>query len=281
MSRQIVRRNGQVDSRLTQSTRTITPLSSIRVDKGASTPIYWQIAEAIGALLAGGVLPPGYVLPPERVLCAQFGISRMTLRQAMSLLDREGLINSRRGVGTVVTLSRLRKQQQETLSFTEEIRARGGRPESRLISLDLAIPTPLVRDFFELQDQQKVYEVQRVRLKDGEPLALELARLPERLCPGLERFDLARNSLYETLERSYGIGIETWDEEISAEIPNSQQRKLLSLPARRAVLVVNRKAYMEDGRPVELTRSVYRGDRYTFIAHSIRKSKSILAATGS
>ena len=270
-----------MDSPVTTSAQTITPFSSIRIDKDASTPIYQQIAEAIGSLLARGVLPPGHVLPPERVFCAQFGISRMTLRQAMSLLDREGLINSRRGVGTVVTHSRLSKQQQEVRSFSEEIRARGGRPESRLISFELAIPTPPVRDLFELQEQQKVYEIQRVRLSDGEPLALELARLPERLCPGLERFDLARSSLYEILEQSYGLRPETCDEEISAEIPSSQQRKLLSLPARTAVLVFNRKTYMEDGRPLELTRSVYRGDRYSAIVHSVRKNKSILPATGS
>ncbi len=269
-----------MDSAVTTSTQTITPFSSIRIDKDASTPIYLQIAEAIGSLLASGVLPPGYVLPPERVLCEQFGISRMTLRQATSLLDREGLINSRRGVGTVVTHSRLRKQQQEVRSFSEEIRARGGRPESRLISLDLAVPAAPVRDFFELHDQQKVYEIQRVRLKDGEPLALELARIPERLCPGLERFDLARSSLYEVLERSYGLRPEACNEEISAEIPTSQQRKLLGLPARTAVLVINRKTYMENERPLELTRSVFRGDRYSAIVHS-RKSKSILQTTSS
>ena len=117
-----------MDSALTKPTRTITPFSSIRVEKDASTPIYRQIAEAVGALLANGVLPPGYILPPERVLCAQFSISRMTLRQAMSLLDREGLINARRGVGTVVTLSRLRKQQQEALSLAKKFeRAAGAR----------------------------------------------------------------------------------------------------------------------------------------------------------
>ena len=125
----MVHRKGQPDSALSKLAQNITPFSSIRIDKHASTPIYRQIAEAIGSLLARGVLPAGYVLPPERVLCAQFGICRMTLRQAMSLLDREGLINSRRGVGTVVTHSRLAKQQQEALSFTEEIRARGGRPD--------------------------------------------------------------------------------------------------------------------------------------------------------
>jgi GntR family transcriptional regulator len=258
------------------STQNITPFTSIRVDKDAPTPIYLQIAEGISALLASGVFPPGYILPPERVLCEQFGISRMTLRQAMSLLDREGLIDSRRGMGTVVTHSRLRKQQQELRSFSEEIRERGGRPESRLISMELASPAPAVRDFFELREHQKVYEIQRLRLDDGEPLALELARIPERLCPGLERFDLVRTSLYQILEQSYGLRLESCSEEISAEIPNLQYRKLLALPRNTAVLVVNRKTYSEDGRPVEFTRSVFRGDRYSAIVHSVRKKKSIL-----
>ncbi len=79
-------------------------------------------------LLDSGVLPSGYVVPPERVLCAQFGISRLTVRQAMSLLDRESLINSCRGAGTVATHNHLRKQQQEMRSFSEEIQARDGRP---------------------------------------------------------------------------------------------------------------------------------------------------------
>src|SRR5882724_4789522 len=139
------------------STPNLGPFSSIRLDKDSPNPIYLQIAEAIGELLRTGVLPAGYVLPPERVLCEQFNISRMTLRQAMSLLDREGLIESRRGRGTVVTPPRLRKQQQELKSFSEEIRDRGGRPESRLISLELTVPGESVRDFFELRDQQKVY----------------------------------------------------------------------------------------------------------------------------
>jgi len=262
-------------------TQIITPFSSIRLDKDAPTPIYLQIAEGISSVLASGALPNGYVLPPERVLCELFGVSRMTLRQAMSLLDREGLIDSRRGLGTVVTHSRLRKQQQELRSFSEEIRQRGGRPESRLISLELATPTPSQREFFELQEQQKVYEIQRLRLNDGEPLALESAFVPERSCPGLERFDLAKSSLYQVLEESYGIRLETSSEEISAEIPNSQYRKLLTLPRNTAVLVVNRKTYAGDGRPIEFTHSVYRGDRYTAIVHSVRKKKSGLKAPSS
>src|SRR5262249_43202348 len=118
----------------------------------------------------------------------------------------------------------------------------------------------------------------RLRLNDGEPLALELARIPERLCPGLERFDVAKTSLYQILEQSYGLRLESCSEEISAEIPNSQYRKLLNLPRNTAVLVVNRNTYTDDGRPVEFTRSVFRGDRYSAMVHSVRKKKSILKA---
>jgi len=258
------------------SIQNTTPFSSIRVDKNAPTPVYLQIAAGISSILASGVLPPGYVLPPERVLCEHFGVSRMTLRQAMSLLDREGLVDSRRGLGTIVTHGRVRKQQQELRSFSEEIRERGGRPESRMISLELAIPTSAVREFFELREQQKVYEIERLRLNDGEPLAVEIARIPERLCPGLERFDLARTSLYQILRESYGVGPASGSEEISAEMPSSQHRKLLSLGRNTAVLVVNRKTYTDDGRPLELTRSVYRGDRYSAVVHSVRKKEMIL-----
>ncbi|HKN33362.1 MAG TPA: GntR family transcriptional regulator [Terriglobales bacterium] len=263
------------------STPNVAPFLSIRLDKDSPNPIYLQIAEGIGELLKSGALPAGYVLPPERALCERFGISRMTLRQAMGLLDREGLIESRRGRGTVVTPARLRKQQQELKSFSEEIRDRGGRPESRLISLERTLPGESVRDFFELGDQQKVYEIHRLRLKDGEPLALEFVRIPERLCPGLERFDIAKNSLYQILEESYGLRLENCIEEISAEAPTAKLRKLLALPKNAAVLVVNRKTFAEDGRAVELTRSTYRGDQYSAIVRSVRKKKPILRASTS
>lgn len=263
------------------STPNVAPFASIRLDKDSPKPIYLQIAEGISELLKGGVLPAGHVLPPERVLCEHFRISRMTLRQAMSLLDREGLIESRRGRGTVVTHSRLRKQLQELKSFSEEIRDRGGRPESRLISLKQIVPEEPVRAFFELNEQQKVYEILRLRLKDGEPLTVELARIPERLCPGLERFDVANNSLYQILEESYGLRLENCIEEISAETPTAQIRKLLELPRSAAVLVVNRKTFAEDGRAVEFTRSTYRGDQYSAIVHSVRKKKAFLRGSTS
>ena len=239
-------------------------------------PIYLQIAEGIGALLKEGVFPPGYFLPSERSLCEQFGISRMTLRQAMGLLDREGLIDSHRGRGTIVTSGALRKKGQELKSFSEEIRERGGKPESQVLSLERKIPSESALAFFGLTEGQKVYEILRLRLNDGEPLAVELACIPERLCPGLERFDLAKNSLTQILGETYGLHLESCVEEFTAEVPNVQIRQLLGLTKNSAVLVANRKTFADDGRAVELARSTYRGDRYGAIVHSVRKKKSVL-----
>ena len=102
-------------------------------------------------------------------------------------------------------------------------------------------------------------------------LALETVLLSRRLCPRLEQFDLARNSLYKILEESYNVRIDTCTEDISARLPNAEQRKLLALPRNVAVLVVARKTHTDLGQPVEFTHAAYRGDLYSAVVHSIRK----------
>jgi GntR family transcriptional regulator len=251
----------------------LAPPFDIVVDKQAALPAYVQIAAGLSSVLRSGAVPAGTLLPPERVLCEQYHVSRMTLRQAMGILDREGLIESHPGRGTFVRPRRLQKQEQEFRSFTEEIRLRGGVPESKLISFDVIEPGRAAREFFDLQRSDRVYEICRLRLKDGEPLAAERAQIPQRLAPGLDRYDLSKKSLYATLEGRYGLVLEKSLEEISAELPNGKDRRLLKVPAKTAVLVVNRRTFSNAGAPLELTESRYRGDMYTAVVHSVRNQK--------
>lgn len=244
---------------------------SIRIDKRSGVPAYLQIAAGIRTMIQQAALPAGYPLPPERVLCEAYGVSRMTLRQAISMLEREGLVVSYRGRGTFVAHERLKKQQQEFRSFTEEIRSRGGKPQSRLISFEELPADFEAQEFFRLRKDQKIYKISRLRLDDDVPLAVEVARLPKSLCPSLDSFDLEKNSLYSVLEQSYGLRLESCIEEISAERPSSRDRKLLVLPKAGVVLAIRRKTFTDIGQPVELTRTVYRGDLYSAIVHSIRK----------
>lgn len=243
---------------------------AIRLDKGSGTPIYLQIAEEIRALLKRGGLPAGTSLPPERILCESYGVSRMTLRQAFDLLARDGLIETQRGRGTFVAPKRLSKQQQQMRSFTEEIRARGGTPSSRMVSFRVQPASLEAQEFFgEIADGQ-VYEMKRLRYCDGEPLALETVQIPCRLCPNLDRFDLANHSLYRILEENYGLTLTHCVEEISAARPERLHLKLLGTPAPTAVLVIKRKTYTAAEVPVEFGTTVYRGDAYSAMVRSVR-----------
>jgi len=242
----------------------------LRIDKADPTPMYAQIAEAIQALLRSGGLPPGSALPPERVLCEHLGVSRMTLRQAYDLLEREGLIQCQRGRGTFVSPRRINKQQQEMRSFTEEIRARGATPSSKLITFRTLRPGHAAREFFRLPEDEPVYEIERVRLADDTPLAIEKVEIPCYLCRGLADFDLARQSLYRILEEHYGLELARCVEEISAARPDRKHRQLLAAPRSAAILVIKRKTFTANDTPVEMGVTAYRGDLYQAIVRSVR-----------
>jgi len=245
---------------------------AIRVDKASATPVYTQIAAGVRGVIGQMAEARGMALPPERVLCERFGVSRMTLRQALDVLVREGLINQERGRGTFVTRQRLEKQQQEFRSFSEEIAARGARPSSRLISLDRAPADEEAREVFGPDAGDGVYRIVRVRLADGTPLAVETVRIPVRLCPDLERYSLEDASLYDTLDKVYGLQPSQAVEEIAAGLAGAVERKLLGLPRPSPVLIIRRQTFTGEGDPVELTTAVIRGDLYRAMVRSSRAS---------
>ena len=242
------------------------------VDRNHPLPVYAQIAEAIRKLVHSGTLPPGTMLPPERVLCDEFQVSRMTLRQAYELLERDHILQRQRGRGTLIAPHRMRKQQQQMRSFSEEIRARGGRPHSTLLSFQTVQPTDNLRDQFSLPEGEQVYRIERIRFSDATPLALEVVHIPCYLCRGLDGFDLARRSLYTVLETEFGLHLARSLESISAALPSSRDRKLLKLCPGTALLVVERKTYTASGTPVEAAVTTYRGDLYQAVVHSVRTS---------
>jgi GntR family transcriptional regulator len=255
---------------LTNPMGAMSALSKIRIDKHDPGPVYLQIAGAIKELLRTGQIAAGTAMPPERVLAQQFGVSRMTMRQANDILERQGLIERHAGRGTFAVQNRIIKQEQETRSFSEEIRRRGGIPSSRLISFRTIEASPSAAELFAISTGEPLYEIERVRLADGVPIAFESVQIPARLCPHLERFNLVDHSLYEILEGNYGIELARSEEEISAIQPNRLHRKMLGLPRNIAVLQIKRNTFTSDGRPLELATTVYRGDLYTAIVKSTR-----------
>lgn len=248
----------------------IEALVSLRVDKSTATPVYRQIAEVIRGLIRERTLAPGARLPPERVMCERIGISKMTLRQAYGLLEREGILESRRGFGSVVCQPRLDKKLPEMRSFSEEMTSRGHSVSSRVLRSGIAEPSLLAREFFSLSANQKVYDVQRLRLCDDRPIAIERVELPADWLPGLDRFDLRTLSLYRVLEEHYGIQLARCREEISAVRPDRVQKRLLEIDGPVALLVIKRESYAANASPIEISVSAYRGDMYTASVDAMR-----------
>lgn len=240
------------------------------IDRSNPIPVYLQIADSLRALLRTRTFPPGTLLPPERLLCEAFHVSRMTLRQAFDILEREHLIQSQRGRGTLVCYPRLRKQQQEMRSFTEEIRARGGNPQSRLMRFEEVQPSASLQNLLQLPPGQRVFRIERLRMDSSVPLAVERVEVPCYLCPTLQQFDLARQSLYQILENEFGLHLDRSTETISAVKATREQRHLLALPQGVGILRIERRAFTMNNTPIEVSLTAYRADMYQAIVHSTR-----------
>src|SRR5690349_2961316 len=156
-------------------------LSKIRIDKHDPGPVYLQIAGAIKELLRTGQIAAGTAMPPERVLAQQFGVSRMTMRQANDILERQGLIERHAGRGTLAVEKRSIKQEQETRRISAEFRRRGGIPLSRLISNRTIAASASAAELFAFSAGEPLYEIERVRRADGVPIAFEAVQIPARL----------------------------------------------------------------------------------------------------
>jgi GntR family transcriptional regulator len=210
-------------------------------------------------------LDVGETIPSERQLTHQLGVSRLTVRAALDELVRDGYLDRRHGSGTYVTEPKI-AQPLTLTSFSEDMRRRGMVPGSRTLEL-VTIPTGarLARRLAVSPDVRLV-RVTRLRLADGEPIAMEVLHIPEVLVPGLSRADLENRSFYELLEERYGIVITSGTQTIEPTVTSPEESEVLGVPLHTPAFLFERTTASESGRVVEFVRSIYRGDRYRLVA---------------
>jgi GntR family transcriptional regulator len=219
-----------------------------------------QQLRTILAELATTQLRPGDMLPSERQLCADYGVSRITVREALGQLVSEGLLVRTQGKGTFVA-HRPARSRLHIASFHEDMRRMGLEPSTVVLSAGLVpSPPPLTVERLGLAPGGAAYHVRRLRLADRLPMSVDDAWYSAELLPGLDELDL-QASLYDTLARHYGRPIDHAEQTVSAGLAGEEIGRLLDIPGSGPVLAFDRVSYSR-GNAVEHARSWYRADRY-------------------
>lgn len=206
------------------------------------------------------VLVPGQAIPSERELMATCQVSRATVRKAIDDLVAEGVLRRTHGLGTFAVAPRL-ESTLHLASFSQDMRRRGLRPASRLLSLGREVPPAAVATALGLADGEPAWHVVRVRLADDAPVAHEDGWYPAALFAGLDRHRLAERSLYEVLGSEYGRWIDRAEQDLWAEPADADLAATLGVQPGAPVLAFRRRSEAAGVR-VEHVVSRYRGDRY-------------------
>jgi len=229
-----------------------------------SGPRYVKLRQRLEFGIGTGVLEPNSSLPPEREIAELTDLSRVTVRKAIQELAREGLVEQRQGSGTFIReqVAKVEQSLSSLTSFTEDMAKRGMDTTSKWLERGVFAPTETEASVLGLAKSEDVARIYRLREAGGYPMALERASLPLDILPNpLE----VTTSLYEVLSRLGKRPVRA-TQKISAVNLAAKEASLLGVAEGDAGLSIERTSFLETGRAAELTRSLYRGDAYDFVA---------------
>lgn len=238
-------------------------------------PKHAQLSDAL-AELAVHELGPEAAIPSERELMAAYDVSRSTVRKAIESLIADGLLHRIHGKGTFVATPRL-ESRLHLASFSQDMRQRGLRPSTRLLRVERDEPPAEVARALALDGSsdraeggdgandggaadRTAWRIDRIRLADGHPIALEHGWYPHSALPDLDRHELG-GSLYQLFADVYGLTIDSAEQTLWGEVADAATARRLDAPANTPLLVFRRVSRAAD-RPLEYVVSRYRGDRY-------------------
>ena len=234
--------------------------------KKSRQPLYFQLKSLIEARIESGEWKPGAQVPSERELCEQFKISRITVRHAIAELVNEGRLTRAHGRGTFVAKPQVEQRLAHLTGFTQDMEARSRQAGARVLQNQIAPAPPNVARALQIQPGDPVVVVRRLRLADGEPMAIETAHLLDNLCHDLIQENLENRSLYKTLRDQFNVIPARANQQMQAIACPPAEAKLLGLRKGSPVLRIYRTTYADDNIPFEYVESIYRGDKYVFHA---------------
>jgi GntR family transcriptional regulator len=233
-------------------------------DEALSGPLYKRLAQALTGLIQEGLLKPGAALPPERDLAEALELGRVTVRTAYRDLLSSGTLESRHGSGTFVSqkVERMEQSLWRLSSFSADMRSRGRSPAARILSRSVGRPAPEETFLLGLSLDEPVLRLDRLRLADGLPLAIERAVIPIKF---LGQDAAGEGSLYDALTENGFRPVHAL-QRLTAVTLDPSSAAILEVQPGAPALLIERVSRLEDQRVVEYTRSHYRGDAYDFVA---------------
>jgi GntR family transcriptional regulator len=232
-----------------------------RISRDSAVPLYQQIKQILLRDIESGVLESHTRLPSERKLVEQFGVSRITVRQALSELVQEGYLYTQPAKGFFVAEQPQPYELNVLLSFTSVAQERGLNPSSRVLEASVIPASQALARQLLVPPGAEVVSLVRLRLINDVPVRVEQVWLPHDRCPGILQHDLSK-SLYAILSDEYGLVLKQADTTIRARLASAQEREWLELANPDAVVTVDQLTYAQDGRPVELSLMVIHPRRY-------------------
>jgi GntR family transcriptional regulator len=240
------------------------------LDKDLPVPLYHQLQGVLKAEIESGRWQADQQLPSETKIAERFGVSKITVRQALQELADLGYIRREHGRGTFVERRKFDEGPRELTSFTEEMRRHDLAAASRILSRAVVEADAKVANALQVPVKSSVFVLKRVRLAGGEPMSVQTAHLPAALVPGFKIQE--GESLYEVLQESYHLYPARARETYFASAADPAGAKLLGIPLGSPVFAVERVTMMPNERPFEFVQSIVRGDRYTIVLDLVKET---------
>jgi GntR family transcriptional regulator len=235
-----------------------------KINKDLPVPFYYQMVQILREVIqdyATTSQTEELILPSESELSEFFQVNRGTVRHALDMLEREGLIYREKGRGTFLRRRRLELDLTQLCSTTEDLKSRGWAPSTRIISVKHLPPRAHIQNALALPDGGLVWEIYRLRLANDEPISLQWSYIPEAFTPGLEGQDLSV-SLYDILKNTFGVELKTAEQIVRTRTTTSEEANLLATAEGAPVFEFSRTTFDQYDRPVEYLDAIWRGDRY-------------------
>ena len=233
------------------------------IEKDNRLPLYYQLMDIIIEKIEKGELAENDQIPSERELCESYRVSRTTVRQTMQELEKEGYIYKVHGKGTFVSPKTYKQSLVQFYSFTDEMKKAGKQPSTKVISFQKVPCDSKAAKVMNINVEDEVYKITRLRLSDGEPMIYETSYLPVERFEGLSQSALEKKPMYDIFRSEYDVHITRALESFKAVSAWKTEAELLTIEEKSPCLMLERITYEED-LVIEYTVSIARGDKFTY-----------------